>query len=456
MQRGEKTVRKVKVVSNYGAQYNFVKCLDKFVLFASGFAGGKTFGGATKAVDNSLIRFRGRNGLVVAPTYADLETFVIPELLLRFEQYGVKAKFRAKMPQFITYNIRSFVGRREKAKIYLRSGTKPESIAGFEVAWCWIDEAARINGNTNPVKDVKTQCIGRMRGVDLEDWQMFVTTTHEGELTWVCNDWMTQPKPDHTYFRGSTFDNPAMQDFARGLMRQYDPKLVIQYVYGNPVTLGGLRVYYEFINEPMPSGHLNPNVELDFTQPIALTMDFNAAPGMHAVIGQYDQERDKIKVWDEITGVGMNVPEMINQYKKRLGDHADTAITWVYGDATSNARNAATGETDYWYVWNALQRNKLSYKNKVRLSNPPVNDRYNTTNAAMNDGSGHHVEIHPRCKCLIRDFNGVQRNNMGIVDRDQQKKGLTHAADAFDYWLFSIRSIVRLPLVRGQHSVAAA
>ncbi len=86
------------------------------------------------------------------------------------------------------------------------------------MAWVWIDEACLIPTGKTPTQDVKTRCLARMRGLDLFDIQLFITSTHEGELTWPNEDWVANPKPHHTYFRGSTFDNRYMRHYAKGLL----------------------------------------------------------------------------------------------------------------------------------------------------------------------------------------------------------------------------------------------
>jgi len=433
-------VKRVAISPQPGAQANFLYCMAAYIGFFSGFGGGKTWAGASKAVKNCINDFRGWDGLIVAPSYGDLETFVVPEILTRFAQVGIKAYYKASSPPFIHYRIK-VDGAWQRHKIHLRSGAHPESIVGFAVAWCWIDEAARIPKGKTPVKDVKTQCIARMRGIGLKQGQMFITTTHEGEMTWVCEDFITKAKTGHVHFRSSTFDNRYMIDYANGLLEQYDPKLVQQYVNGEPVNLAGQLVYWGFDRVAYPAGNVDSSITLDWTKPVVLTMDFNAAPGMHACIGQYHPERDEFWIVHELHKLGMHVPAMIAEYATLLGGRKKKVFTHIHGDSTSNSRDAATGETGYFWVRREMASHGMVMADKVAKCNPAVADRIIAANSAFQDGKGRHVKVHPRCKVLMRDLCSVQRDERGRIDKTQEVRGLTHMSDALTYWIYDKRPI---------------
>ena len=443
-QRSDGTrVKRVSVQPQPGQQSAFVNCLATFVAFFAGFGGGKTWAGATKVVKNILGRYRGWDGLIVAPSYGDLETFVMPELMKRLEEVGIKAKYKASSPSGIYYRIR-VDGKRKQCKIHLRSGSYPESIAGFQVAWVWIDEAARIPVGKTPTKDVKTQCIARMRGIGLESVQMIITTTHEGDLTWVCEDWLNKPKKDHEHFRSSTFDNRYMKKYARGLVEQYDAKLVQQYVEGHPVNLAGQLVYWAFEEAGWPHGNIDESITLDLSKPVVMSLDFNSNPGMHATIGQYHPERDEFWVVHELHRSGMHVPQLVLEYASMMGEGRRKVITHIYGDPTSHSRDTAQGLSGYYHVRNELMQQKMIMTEKVTKSMIPISDRIISANSAFQDGKGRHIRIHPRCKILIRDLNNVQRDEYGKIDKTQEKLGLVHISDAFTYWVFQKRPIKKI------------
>lgn len=428
------------IVPHSLAQTQFIFDSREYLAYFAGFGGGKTWAGATKAYLNTTQWLRGRNGLMIAPNFTDLETICIPELITRFEDQGYPCNYRPSK-KYIMIKLK-IKGVWENIYIYLRSGEHPESIAGFNVGWVWIDEACRIPEGKTPSKDVKTNCIGRMRHPNDPRKQLFLTSTHEGELTWPYKDWIETPKANHVFYRGSTWDNPVMQGFAKGLEEQYDKKLVKQYVDGHAVTLAGVLVYYAFDDLPFPQGNIDDSIKIDPCRPVALSMDFNASPGMHAVVGQYFDELDEIRIVDEIATVGMNIPWLIKEYADRYKSVAN--LTMVYGDASGHSRDVSVGETCYSWIARCMNDQGISYMDMSSRCLPLVADRHISMNSAFEDGNGRHVKIHPRCTKLIRDLKVVQRDEAGRVDKSQERKGYVHISDAASYWVHSIRPIFRL------------
>jgi hypothetical protein len=122
------------------------------------------------------------------------------------------------------------------SKIYIRSGLKPERIVGIEVGQIWIDEPARIPWDGDLVKNVKAQCLARLRSLYVPPHmrQLMVTGTHEGPATWLYLDWESdRRKPGHVVYRAATTDNPYMWEFAKQLGEQLDEDAADQYLRGH-------------------------------------------------------------------------------------------------------------------------------------------------------------------------------------------------------------------------------
>ena len=423
-------------------QAHFLDNWERYIAFCSGFGGGKTWAGAAKAVTCALHKYPGYDGLAIAPTYGDLETVVVPELIQRFDEVGITAHYHGSYPHFIWFTHPSL---NKRVKIHLRSGSKPVSIKGFQVAWVWIDEAASIPKGKTPTQDVKTQALARIRGIGLPALGggcLFMTTTHEGDMTWVCDDWITTPKPEHVLFRGSTFDNIYMTDYANGLIKQYDKRLVEQYVHGFPVNVAGILVYYAFSDEPWPKGNIDDSIAIDYKRPLILSLDFNIAPGMHGLIMQRHPEKDEIWIIDEIHRLGMHTPGLIAEFASRYGDKKP--FVQIYGDATGHARDNVVGQTAYDWVKESLLNHQLSAGFMVPKSNPLVEDRVIAMNAGLEDGKGaRHIRIHSRCKRFIRDMKNVQRDERGRMDKSQELKGYVHMSDAAGYYIHEVRPVGR-------------
>ena len=80
----------------------------------------------------------------------------------------------------------------------------------------------------------------------------------------------------------------------------------------------------------------------------------------------------------------------------------------------------------------------------VPSANPLREDRFISANAAFEDGKARHVRIHPRCEKLIRDLQNVQRDELGRLDKTQERQGMVHMSDAMGYFVHAVRPINRM------------
>ena len=438
-------------IDNQGAKFqaiskpqrDFFDCQDKFTLFAGGFGSGKSHVGSGKMCAALLFIYPGTDGLAVAPNYGDTQSILVPELLARFQELGVSAEFHQSTPQYIAFTA-TVNGESFQNKIHIRSAEATKSITGFSVSVAWVDEAGRCRSSSVPTEDLSVQVLARVRGVDINKGLVCCTSTHEGVNTWIARDFILDRKPQHTCFRGSTFDNPFMQDFAAGLVEQYPRKLVEQYVHGNLINLSESLVYFAFSEAEYPDGNIDDSVTIDPNRPFCLSMDFNAVPGCHAVVAQHRVELDEIWIIDEIHRKGLTVPGLVAEYKKRYGSGDRKPMTMIYGDAAGRARDTSIGETAYDWVKRAFQDNSLACSIHVPDSNPLREDRFISANAAFEDGKGRHVRIHPRCKKLIRDLQNVQRDESGRLDKTQERQGMVHMSDAATYFIHKVRPVNRM------------
>ena len=426
-------------------QKAFVESSAKYPAFFSGYAGGKTWAGSTKVLLNTLHRYAGKNGLIVAPQHQDLQTICIPEVVARFEEAGYDLRYHGGK-HYLYFNMDMGGGETREIHIHCRTGKKPESIVGIEVAWAWIDEAALIPAGVNPTRHVKKKVIGRVRGIDDDDegeGQLFITTTHEGDMTWVYEDWIETPKKNHVHFQGSTFDNQYRREFARELVEQYDAKMVEQYVKGNAVNLFGAIIYYCFSGSDYPDGNVDGTISLDPKLPVCLSMDFNAVPGIHGVVAQHHTAQDELWILDEIHRKGMMIPGLILEYEARYASGKTKPMTMVYGDPAGRARDTSIGETSYGWVQKCMNEAKLVCVIKTPEASPLREDRFISANAGFYSGGKRHVRIHPRCKKLIRDLKTVQRDEFGKLDKKQEAQGMVHMSDAATYFIHTVRPINR-------------
>jgi hypothetical protein len=116
---------------------------------------------------------------------------------------------------------------------------------------------------------------------------------------------------------------------------------------------------------------------------------------------------------------------------------------WLFGDASGNGKWAGSGQSCWDVVIEALRLAGLPYRLKVPKANPPVADRVNAFNCALQSLDGRtRFKLHPRCKLLARDLKQMRWNH-GELDKTDRR--LSHAADAEGYrvhWLMPVRPFV--------------
>ena len=121
----------------------------------------------------------------------------------------------------------------------LKAAETPERLVGFECAWVLMDEAASTEHGSQ--EDAYLKLVGRLSQQGYPHW-LGITSTPAG-YNWIWREWLESPKPGHVLFRGSSLENPKLEDiYLEELARTYVPgtPLYRQYVLGEFVQMSGL------------------------------------------------------------------------------------------------------------------------------------------------------------------------------------------------------------------------
>lgn len=173
--------------------------------------------------------------------------------------------------------------------------------------------------------------------------------------------------------------------------------------------------------------------------PLHLSVDFNIAPGMHVMLGQFDPIADQAWTIDEIHASRMSVEGACAELPRRLSalDARPTKIE-VFGDPAGSSKWAGTGQSQYDILAKGLQPLGIETAFRVANSHPPVVDRVNTFNYTLKDiDTTVRYRVHPRCERLIRDLAAVQLDAKGGIDKSDPD--LTHASDGEGYRIHELR-----------------
>lgn len=163
--------------------------------------------------------------------------------------------------------------------------------------------------------------------------------------------------------------------------------------------------------------------------PIVVGSDFNVNP-MAWVLCHL--KGNTLDVFDEIWIRNTNTPATLNILLSRYGNHQGGFQ--MYGDASARGRHTSAYVTDYNHLAQDVRLKKLGRSMHYIRGNPPVADRFATTNARICSGDGvRHVFIDKKCEHLILDLES-RGYKPGTREADDSGD-IGHPTDALGYIL---------------------
>ena len=400
-------------------QWEFIKSKKQINAYVGGFGSGKTYSFLHKTFINHITRKNKdgiSNGWIIYPTYSLAEEVFVPPFLDILENKGIP----------YDYNVSKHTIKTAYGNIKIFQMVKPQSIVGVSLSYCGFDEF-----DISSHKYCETafnKALGRMR--DCEDPEIYICTTPEGmKYTYTL---MVEKADDNKFLvRGKTQDNVYLpKSYLKLLEENYDKKLLKAYRDGEFVNLQQGQTYYQF-NRNSNVGE----VEYDRGKPVRYGIDFNCDPEC-AVLFQLYEQQPQIRVFDCIalshSGSGDLLTErMVNTIKQKYPNSEYIA----YPDATGIRRGSSSMFSDIEII------RKGGVRIKALKSNPPVTDRVNAVNRAL-DGN---LLIDTKCKGLIQDLEKVV-NKEGTREIDKSNKDLSHFSDALGYAVHWEKPIIKQTL----------
>ena len=190
-------------------QADFVDDESPYPAAVCGIGGGKTEGGAIKTF-MFCMEHPGAVGMVTAPTFRMLEDAtlrtlfkVIPSNLYAYHKGEMRLAFK------------------NGSEVLLRSTDDPERLRGPNLAFVWMDEAARSPSEAFKILQ------GRIRLPGFPH-QLWVTTTPKG-FNWVFQEFAAEKREGYSIHTWPTFANPYLDDdFAKRLRNDYPGNFGLQ------------------------------------------------------------------------------------------------------------------------------------------------------------------------------------------------------------------------------------
>ena len=212
-------------------------------------------------------------------------------------------------------------------------------------------------------------------------------------------------------------------------------------IYGNPFVRSGGEFYSGFARLT----HVKP-VPFNLDLPIHISFDQNVVPYITATLYQVRKERGKtiIGQFDEIClpNPRNKTSKLCLEFIKRYG--SQVSGLFYYGDPSGRKSDTRSNEHDYKIVERMLRKYLNNRSNRVPYVHPRVLKRKDFINNLFEGVYGdYEIEIDPKCKHSIGDFEFVKEDANGKKSKDKTKDPETgrsyekygHTSDSFDYFV---------------------
>jgi Terminase large subunit, T4likevirus-type, N-terminal len=249
------------------AQARFVACAERFSFYVGGVGAGKTYAGAVRAIARAHDH-PGSLGLIGAPTYPmlrDVTARTFFELLDGWlgeegvQPVGVQpyaptdrpapspsvssvssvssvVKARPSLP-YTYHKTEGHLRLPYGSEILFRSLDEPDRIRGLNLAWFWLDEAAKCGHHAWQLLKGRL----RQRGYVTAGWATGTPRGRDG----FARDFELAPRPHHLLVRASTLDN--LHNLPEGYVEDlgYEGAFYDQEVLGRFTDFEGLVYFFD-------------------------------------------------------------------------------------------------------------------------------------------------------------------------------------------------------------------
>lgn len=398
-------------VSENPSQREFLESLARILSFIGGIGSGKTAVGAVKAIQKIS---EGKPGIIAAPDFPQFARATWPEFA-KWCPWSYCTNRHLDHPYTIKKKL-TFDIRGVEVPVYYGGIDNPQSWAGVNANWVWLDEGGRIKG-----RSAFDTLLGRMRVPP--DPQFWTTTTPVGQNHWLYDvfvkgifpEGMEQELRDSGfsgdlvhYVKASTEMNRHNLDpmYYLTLKGMYSGKLAQQELEGEFISLEGL-VWDQF-------GSLNITKDADYISgvPVEWWVDDGFTKGHPRVIL-----------------MAQIIPPYVNVFDNYIAEYelAEVSIK------NAMARPYPLPSVAYVDSSAAELRNRLwnSDIDTVKATHS-VEEGIKRAASWICDGDGNRwLRFHPRCEYSIKELQGYvrdERTGKPVKDSD-------NVADAVRYGL---------------------
>ena len=348
--------------------------------------------------------------------------------------------------------------------IYQGSLENAKSHEGKEFAWAILDETKDTRE-----EDVKEIILMRLREQGLtvngRPWNPLYITSSPAKVPWI-NEWFSLDKYEgdikasiysETDFFRKRFDNKAVTisstyhnqanlpaNYIEGKKYDLTTEQFNRLIYGDPFMKTGGEFYSSFDRQL----HVKPcQVKMDSA--IHVTFDQNVMPYITGIISQISNEDGVyyVRYIDEfcLTNPNNKTGKLCEAIVQSYGHYMKAGGLYYYGDASGKHRDTRGMENDYDIIRRIFAPYISNTSDRVLYKNPGLNKRRMFINRILEAKLPIRIEIDPKCKHLIADFEYIKETPEGTklkqVVRDNKQDAsyekYGHCSDAQDYLICS-------------------
>ena len=432
----EPLTKRWKRLQAHDKQRAFLSSLSRFNMVPAGRRGGKTESAKRRLVAKALAFCEDYDGwfIAAAPTHGQAKRIYWRDLKALIPQHLLRGRPSESEMIIPLYN---------GADIQVIGMDVPERVEGRPLTHILLDEYGNMKqrvwtehvrpalADTGGSADLIGVPEGRNHYYDL--WKECLSD-QSGE--WAGFTWTTEEILP--VYLGEERAKREIESAQRDL----DPLSYDQEFRASFINFSG-RAYYTFD----ASVHANVPLPYDPDADLILCFDFNVSPGVAAVLQEKkismdgsvgDMHLQRTCVVGEIyIPDNSNTPAVCRKILEKYGEHRGSVR--CYGDATGGARGSAKTEGSDWELIRKCLRPVFAERLRfdVPSENPPERSRVNAVNARFKAVDGTvKMLVDPRCKLVIKDFEGVPllEGGSGEIDKKKDPK-LTHISDAIGYYV---------------------
>ena len=373
---------------------------------SAGYASGKTYVAHAVAVKLSALN-QGFIGCVLEPTADMVRRIWVPKFEDFLDHYEIP--YTPRYSPYIQHILHMPGG---DTTVLGLSFENYGRIVGDDWAWAIIDEVDTAKASI--AQRAYDKVIGRIRVGNLAQLHCYSTPEGYGFHYQTFGTEEARAGKRRLLLQMKTSDNaPNLRPgFIDDLRARYTPEQCKAYLEGIYQNLETGSVYSRFNRDK----HLKP-IEWDEDETILMGCDFNVS-NCNAVLAV--RRGRELFVFDEVTGAH-DTDAMGQEVRRRY----PSARILGYPDASGASRSTNSSRSDVAIL------DSYDISNQSPKANPPVRDRVNAVQAALENGKGEtRLWIDPRCKKLTECLELQCWTEKGEPDKDA---GYDHANDALGY-----------------------